>query len=190
MAQSTGPRQDENRLRLLRAGDACAFERFVKQYQESVFLCCRMLGLNGTETEDIAAETFLTAYKKLNKYTRKAKLSTWLWKITYCKCVDHLRKTKRKRRLHAELSERTDRNYSVDAAIAIENKELTQLVWQAVEKLPCLWATAIVLFYREEKTILEIANIMKKRKNTVKTYLYRGRKRLKALLCGTIGESQ
>ncbi|GAG10498.1 unnamed protein product [marine sediment metagenome] len=45
-----------------------------------------------------------------------------------------------------------------------------------------------MLFYREEKSISEIAKIMKKRKNTVKTYLFRGRGKLKEFLADVLGE--
>jgi RNA polymerase sigma-70 factor (ECF subfamily) len=45
----------------------------------------------------------------------------------------------------------------------------------------------IVLYYRQEKSIKEIADIMKKRQNTVKVYLFRGRQRLKELLGDQIG---
>lgn len=70
----------------------------------------------------------------------------------------------------------------------VESKEQAEFVWQAVERLPRIWAVATVLFYREEKSISEIAKIMKKRENTVKTYLFRGRKRLKELLANVLGE--
>ena len=46
----------------------------------------------------------------------------------------------------------------------------------------------IILFYREEKSIKEVAKIMKSRDNTVKTYLFRGRKRLKKLLADFGGD--
>jgi len=62
------------------------------------------------------------------------------------------------------------------------------MVWHAVECLPRLWAVAIVLFYREGKNVSEIAKIMKKRNNTIKTYLFRGRKKLRELLAAAFGE--
>jgi DNA-directed RNA polymerase specialized sigma24 family protein len=48
---------------------------------------------------------------------------------------------------------------------------------------------AIILYYREEKCIADIAKIMQARKNTVKTYLFRGRERLKEMLAGAFTES-
>ena len=70
----------------------------------------------------------------------------------------------------------------------LESKEQAVVVWQAVERLPRLWAVATVLFYREEKNVKEIAKIIRVRQNTVKTYLFRSRKKLKELLAGVVGE--
>jgi RNA polymerase sigma-70 factor (ECF subfamily) len=77
----------------------------------------------------------------------------------------------------------------VEPLAELESKEQAELVWEAVEQLPGLWAMAIVLFYREEREVKEIAKIMRVRQNTVKTYLFRGRKRLKELLAGVVGEN-
>ncbi len=174
-------------LRRLLSGDHCAFADFVRRHQQSVFTCCRTLGLRQDEAEDVAAETFLAAYKALPQYAGRAKLSTWLLKIAYNKAITHLRKKKPHQRLsHTiadQLADTTDNTPSAD----LENRQTTQIVWQAVARLPESWAMAIVLFYREQKTVAEIAIIMKKRKNTVKTYLFRGRKKLKELLADKIG---
>ena len=181
------PERKTSWLRRLCAGDERAFGEFVLKYQQSVFLFCRSLGLGESQAEDIAAETFLAAYKALPRYAGRAKLSTWLLKIAYNKTISHFRKTKRTQRLPAGLEEKlagTEQGPPAD----LEKKELSETVWAAVERLPKLTAAAIVLFYREGKSIAEIAKIMKKRKNTVKTYLFRGRYMLKGLLADVAGE--
>ena len=55
---------------------------------------------------------------------------------------------------------------------------------QQLNGFRALWAMAIILHYREDKTIADIARIMRVRKNTVKTYLFRGREKLKSTLAG------
>ena len=188
MAEKLWRQKRGNWLRLLVSGDHNAFRQFVEQYQETVFLCCRTLGLNETEAEDVASETFLAAYQKLGSYNGKSKLSTWLWSIAYYKGVNYLRKNGRHKRLADRLDEQLADRKIAQVSVALENKEQADVVWQAVGRLPKLWALAIVLFYRHEKSIVEIAKIMKKRQNTVKTYLFRGRKKLKELLSDVLGE--
>ena len=177
-----------NWLRLLCSGDKTAFTRFVNEYQQVVFLCCRTLGLNETEAEDVASETFLAAYQKLSTFRGQSKLSTWLWQIAYYKAVDYIRKNKRDYNLLDELDEQLADRKIAQVAAELENKERSQHVWETVRTLPGNWAIAILLFYREGKSIIEISKIMKKRQNTVKTYLFRGRKKLKKLLADYIGE--
>jgi RNA polymerase sigma-70 factor (ECF subfamily) len=177
-----------NWLRLLVSGDHTAFREFVEQYQQTVFLCCRTLGLSETEAQDVASETFLTAYEKIGTFSGKSKLSTWLWKVAYYKGINYLRKNRRRKELLSGLSGQLAEARIEQVSAALESKEQADAVWRAVGRLPKLWALAIVLFYRQEKTIKEIAKIMNKRQNTVKTYLFKGRKRLKERLSKVIAE--
>jgi RNA polymerase sigma-70 factor (ECF subfamily) len=177
-------------LLLLRRGDHGAFARFIDKYKETVFLCCRRLGLREDEVEDVASETFMAAYKGLQRYRGKAELSTWLWSIAYRRTVSYLRKNRKHLQLEAEPDELQQGGSSEEQepAAAMQGQETEQIVWQAVERLPRLWAMAIILYYREEKSIIEIAKIMQTKENTVKTYLFRARQRLKKALAPAFGE--
>lgn len=164
-------------IRRLRNGDRRTFVEFIEKYQQQVVTCCRVLGLGADEIEDVASETFLAVYQGIGKYTGSAKLSTWLWKITYNKAISYLRQKIR----HQELQEKLQKNYKEETSDATFS-ENSEIVWDTVKKLPQDQAMAIVLFYRQEKSIKEIADIMKKGQNTVKVYLFRGREKLKELL--------
>jgi len=180
----------DNWLRLLRSGDHGAFAQFIDKYKETVFLCCRRLGLAEDEAEDVASETFLAAYNGLSRYSGRAELSTWLWSIAYRRAVSYLRKNRRQWQLEAgpDESRQVGSGEEQEPAAAIQGKETEKIVWEAVERLPKLWAMAIILYYREEKSILEIAKIMQAKENTIKTYLFRARQRLKKALAPAFGE--
>lgn len=182
LADEARKKRDERWLGKLLARDHEAFAEFVDKYKEMVFLCCRTLGLREDEIEDVASETFMEAYKGIRRYRGQAELSTWLWRIAYRQGVNYLRKNRRENQLLAEQDEQLADSRDIQMLARLESKEQAELVWEAVERLPRLWAMATVLFYREEKNIKEIAKIMRVRQNTVKTYLFRGRKRLKELL--------
>ena len=183
--------QKDNWLQLLRSGDHGAFAQFIDKYKETVFLCCRRLGLTEDEAEDVASETFLAAYKGLSRYKGRAELSTWLWGIAYRQAVSYLRKNRRQWQLKAEPDEsrQVGSGKEQEPAAAIQGKETEKIVWEAVERLPRLWAMAIILYYREEKSIIDIAKIMQIRENTIKTYLFRARRRLKKALAPAFGEN-
>ena len=177
MADETGQNRREGLIHRLQSGDSIAFADFIARYQQQVFLCCRTLGLNTAEAEDVASETFLAAYQGIGKYTGRAKLSTWLWKITYNKAISYIRQKIRRQKLQEKLQ----KQYA-DAQKEESSGVSTEIVWDAVKKLPQDQAMAIVLYYRQEKSVKEIASIMKKGQNTVKVYLFRGREKLKELL--------
>jgi RNA polymerase sigma-70 factor (ECF subfamily) len=73
-------------------GDDQAFTRVIEIYQKPVYnLCYRMLG-NAGDAEDAAQETFLRAYKSLDRYDAKRSFATWLLSIASHYCIDQLRK--------------------------------------------------------------------------------------------------
>jgi RNA polymerase sigma-70 factor (ECF subfamily) len=180
--------QKDNWLRLLRSGDHQAFAELIDKYKETVFLCCRKLGLAEDEAEDVASETFLAAYNGLSRYDGRAELSTWLWSIAYRQAVSFLRKNRKQCRLDAEPDQEiADSNQQGPAAVLLR-RETEKIVWAAVDRLPRLWAVAVILFYREQKSVADIAEIMRANENTVKTYLFRARERLKMTLAPAFGE--
>jgi len=181
--------QEADWLSLLRSGDHNAFAEFIDKYKELVFLCCRRLGLREDEAEDVASETFLAAYKGLKRYRGQAELSTWLWSIAYRQAVNYLRKNRRQCQLEVEPDEEIASYKEPGPAAALQAEEQQEIVWRAVDRLPRLWAMAVVLYYREEKSIAEIAKIMRAKENTVKIYLFRGRERLKQMLARAFGEA-
>jgi len=182
LAAITFQQKESNWIRQLVNGDEQAFARFVVDYQKTVFLCCRTLGLNETEAEDVGSETFLTAYQKLSKFRGDSSLSTWLWKIAYYKGMNYLRNNKKHSYANMEMDEQLSDQKMAHVASRLEDAEKYSAIWNAVNALPRQWAMAIILFYREDKSVEEIAKIMQKRYNTVKTYLFRGRKKLKGVL--------
>jgi len=181
-------RQKKKWLRLLRSGDHEAFGEFIDKYKETVFLCSRRLGLSADEAEDVASETFLAAYKAIGRYSGQAELSTWLWSIAYRQGINYLRKNRKEWQLEAEQDEQVGDSKEQGPAEAVQSRETEQIVWDAVERLPRLWAMAVILYYREEKSIIDIAKIMQIKENTVKTYLFRGRDKLKQILAAAFKE--
>lgn len=189
MAETAWERQrKDDWLRLLRSGDHQAFAELIDKYKETVFLCCRKLGLAEDEAEDVASETFLAAYKGLRRYTGRAELSTWLWSIAYRQAASFLRKNRRHRLLEAEPDGQMADSNELGPAAVLQGRETEKIVWAAVDRLPRLWAVAVILFYREQKSVAEMAKIMRTNENTVKTYLFRARQRLKMALAPAFGD--
>jgi RNA polymerase sigma-70 factor (ECF subfamily) len=109
-------------------------------------------------------------------------LSTWLWTIAYRQGINYLRKNRKQGQLEGEPDEQVSDGREQGPAAALQSRETEKIVWESVARLPRLWAMAVILFYREEKSIADIAKIMQIKENTVKIYLFRGRDRLRQVL--------
>lgn len=129
---------------------------------------------NYPEAEDLAQETSLKAYLSYRGYIEKFRFSTWLYRIAYNCFIDH----KRKKKLPTE---------TLDAAAHVQGRESPgrmehEELYSAIEGLPVNEKTAILLFYMEDMTLIDIAIVMRKPIGTIKSYLSRGRNHLKKRL--------
>ena len=182
MSVNTGQDQSGICVESLKQGDEAAFALFVNTYQEMVFACCRSAGLSEADIEDAASETFLAAFRSIHRFRRQSKLSSWLWTIAYRKAVNILRKNRDKAAFNEDMMRENQAEPIHSGSNHLESQEQSRMIWNAVQQLPESWAPVIVLFYREEKQVAEIAEILTIPENTVKTYLDRGRKKLYELL--------
>src|SRR5277367_4562251 len=79
----------------VRAGDSDGFRLLVERHGRSVFrLAYRMTG-NEQDAEDVVQETFLRAYKQINRYESRASFGTWLYRIAANYSLDLVRSRKR-----------------------------------------------------------------------------------------------
>lgn len=189
MASESANSHDEGWFTRLVSGDHRAFAEFVDKYKDAVFLCCKRLGLTDTETEDVASEVFLAVYKGISRFQGQSALGTWVWRIAYNKGISYLRKHRKGKQLLEKADYQIAGTKNYDPEQVLEAEESLKIIWDAVEKLPRLWGLAVILYYREEKSIADIAEIMKLRQNTVKTYLFRSRQKLKQIVAPVLGES-
>lgn len=179
---NTGQKSREICIEALKKGDEKAFAHFVNTYKDMVFACCRSAGLRPEDVDDAASEAFIAAYRSIGRFKGNSKLSSWLWRIAYHKALTIYRKNRRRAVLNEDIVENAPADPMQTDQDGLESKEQSDLIWEAVDRLPENWAPAIVLFYREQKPVAEIAEILGIPANSVKTYLNRGRKRLYELL--------
>ncbi|MFK7748041.1 MAG: RNA polymerase sigma factor [Kordia sp.] len=170
---------DQNSIEQIRAGNPNAYAALVTKYQRMVFtLAVRMVG-NREDAEEVAQDTFVKAYKALDRFKGTSKFSTWLYRIVYNTSLDYIKKNKR-----IILSEHIDEVNEADigsmqnALTYIEAKEKKQLIENALLKLPEDERVLLTLFYFEELSLKEIAEIVQLSYDNVKIKLHRSRKKL------------
>ncbi|MGB5646538.1 RNA polymerase sigma factor [Muriicola sp.] len=164
-------------------GDMKAFGVLVDRYKHMVFtLACRLLR-NKEDAEEVAQDAFVKAFKALDTYAGDAKFSTWLYKITYNHSLDRLKKKKRTiDTVSIDLSKPVGLEVMNKVLIELEQQDRSRLVKAAIDRLSEEDAAIVTLFYFDDLSIREIAEIVLLSPQTIKVRLYRGRKQLANLL--------
>jgi RNA polymerase sigma factor (sigma-70 family) len=164
-------------------GDAKAFSELVNRYKDLVYtLALRMLK-NREEAEEVSQDTFIKVYRSLHKFKGDSKFSTWIYKVAYNSCLDRIKKN-RKYLNDVEINEFTEHQVkTVDNAFeSLVEEERNQLIQECLGLLPSEDSFLLTLYYFEEQSLEEIANIVGLTANNVKVKLFRGRKKLTTIL--------
>lgn len=185
-------REEETRLiELARSGDHSAFEALVLAHQKQVYnLALRMVG-NEEDALDMSQEAFLRAYTSLESFRGDSKFSVWLYRLTSNLCIDLIRS--RKRRPTASLSytdendeeqelEIPDLRFSPEAEL--EKRELRRQVSEGLDSLSPEYRQILVLRELGGLSYEEIGQALSLEAGTVKSRIFRARKRL----CGILSE--
>lgn len=162
------------------AGDRDAFSRIVTRYQ--VLICSLAYSRIGHlgQSEDVAQETFITAWKHLRLLREPAKLRAWLCGIVHNRIHKTLRREGREPVRQAEpleLIHDAPADEALPSDLAISHEEEI-ILWRALEKIPELYREPLVLFYREHESIETVATQLDLTEDAVKQRLSRGRKLL------------
>ena len=161
-------------------GDRDAFCEIVTRYQS--LLCSLAYSSVGDfkHSEDIAQDTFVEAWKKLDTLRDPVKLKSWLCGILRFK-VSHYRRKESNQPVQnaAELDEigevESDQLRVEDEAIQDQQQAL---LWQTLQQMPENYREPLILFYREQRSVENVAIELDLSEDTVKQRLSRGRKLL------------
>src|ERR1017187_1444607 len=161
-------------------GDRDSFGRVVERYQTLIASLAYCATGNVSQSEDLAQETFVTAWKKLAELREPAKLRPWLCSITRFLISKDFRRQGREPDHAAESLEAVDEWVSPeplppDQVISDEEKAI---LWRSLERIPEIYREPLVLFYREHQSIEAVAQDLGLSEDAVKKRLSRGRKLL------------
>lgn len=163
------------------AQDQAAFGQLIDRHASAIVnLSYRMVG-NRAEAEDLAQETFLSAYKALSTFRADSKFSTWLYRIATNKCKDWLRvKRPGQGQYDLDADESLDLYVTEDRTpeVLLSRQEVAQELEQAIQRLPPLYREAFVLKHVEGLSYEEMEDILGVSGDTLKMRVYKGRVQL------------
>ncbi len=174
---------DQKCIEAILNGDANAYSLLVNRYKDLVFTLALRMMKHREEAEEVAQDSFIKAYRSLEKFKGDSKFSTWMYRVTYNTCLDRLKKNKRKQNTVA-IDEFTEHKVkTIDNALdKIEKEERQTAIRQCLDQLSSEDNYLLTLYYFDELSLDEIAKIIGLKPNNVKVKLHRSRKRLATVL--------
>lgn len=161
-------------------GNRDAFAQIVARYQALVCSLAYSSTGNLNQSEDLAQETFVTAWKELSRLKEPQKLRSWICGIARNLIHNSLRRHSKEPAHHAESLDVIHESAG-EAPLPSEQtigKEEEAILWRSLERIPESYREPLVLFYREGQSVERVAAELELTEDAVKQRLSRGRKLL------------
>ena len=174
---------DQQVISAVMNGNVNAYSILVQQYQKPIFnLMYRVTG-SYEDAKDLAQETFIKAYEKLDHFRMGARFFPWLYTIGY----NHARNFVQRSRPSQQPSDKDcEETSGLDYPGQQEERVLGQIdflrIYQALEQLPVDYREAVVLHYHEGLSMEDIATALQLSVSGAKMRVHRGIKKLKEII--------
>jgi len=161
-------------------GSRAAFRQIVERYQTLICSVAYCATGNMSLSEDVAQETFITAWTSLRSLREPEKLRGWLCGIVRNRIQRSLREAGREPACNAAPLEDAHDSPASEALPSEQTISLEEeaILWRSLEKIPELYREPLVLFYREHQSVASVAGKLELSEDAVKQRLSRGRKLL------------
>jgi RNA polymerase sigma-70 factor, ECF subfamily len=162
-------------------GDQQAWEQIVRQHWRKVFNVAYKFVGSHEQAEDLTQDIFLKIFRSLETFDRRANFQTWLISVSRNLCIDHYRSVRKERQTidrDVPAEDLSPVSSTVSPLAALENRDLAEMLRQALSALPQSLRTAVLLRDIQELSYLEIAERLRLPEGTVKSRINRGRKEL------------
>lgn len=157
------------------AGDIDAFNELVAAHEDRVFAICLRMLRNRDAALDATQDTFLTVFRKADRYRAQAAFSTWLYRVTVNTCYDHLRREKRKQ------ADRLPDAYDApdpQAGDPFDAVDVRSDIESALQQLIPEFRAAVVLVDLQGMSLEQASDTLDVPTGTIKSRLFRARKQL------------
>jgi RNA polymerase sigma-70 factor (ECF subfamily) len=182
--------EDRETIEKVLNGDYDAFEYLVEKYQARIYRHLRKMVKDGHLAQDLLQETFLSAYKGLPGFTGSSSFSTWLFRIATNTALMYLRKN-RPDNIEYDDEIRNQSNSPVPSVSSefvntpleiLLSNEGRRKIEEAIDELPALYRSVIVLRDVEGFSLEEVSKIMDSSIAAIKSRLHRARNSVRETL--------
>ncbi len=168
-------------------GDVAAFERLISLYQGKIYGFARAFTSDKEQASDVTQEALIKIYRSLGGFRYQSSLLTWIFRIVKNVFLDHYKSRRTKERKLEQPLEVTGEPASVATSdpgpeAQLLQSEERQALWTALQEVPEVFRTVLVLADMQGLSYEEVAAIVGAPVGTVKSRLNRGREALRVVL--------
>ena len=156
-------------------GDVNAFNDLMRVHEDRVFAICLRMLRDREAALDATQETFITVFRKVDRFSGHSAFSTWLYRVPFNTCCDQAR---RRGRRPTEPLPQEGGPPDERTATALDSAELRPDLEAALARLPTEFRSAVVLCDAQGLSLQTAAEIMGVPVGTVKSRVFRGRRLL------------
>ncbi|PWJ40859.1 RNA polymerase sigma-70 factor (ECF subfamily) [Sediminitomix flava] len=158
-----------------------AFRLLMENYQERVYFLCRKMVITHEDADDLTQDTFVKAWKSLDRFEGKAKLFTWLYRIAVNVCLDFLEK--KKKRFFLPIHDVTaELSLKVEQSADLSGDEIQQQLLKAILTLPEKQRVVFQLKYFEELSYKEMSEVLETSEGALKASYHHAVKKIEKQL--------
>lgn len=168
--------QEAEWVELARGGNAGAYRRLVELHRDRAYGLARRMLRTDADAEEVAQDAFVRAWRALPAFRGESRFGTWLHQIVVRLALDRAETLKRRR--HREPGLAPDAEPAV-AGPDHEARLRAMRLESMVSELSEAQRLAVTLYYFEERSVEDVAEILRMPENTVKTHLSRARAALR-----------
>ncbi len=173
-------KNDQEIIKLIKAGDVSAFKELVVRYKDRGFSLALRLLKNREDAEEALQDSFLRAFRGLEDFRQDAKFGTWFYRIVYNVCLTRIERASTLPIFDPNVDDEVNELLEIPAMDAspveeLEQKELASLLQQKIKTLPEQYSVVLSLFYFQQLGYEEICDVLGLPLGTVKTHLFRAR---------------
>ena len=182
MEQKKHQQSDEEIAALVRAGDIDFFGVLIHRYKEKMIRYARKFLSDHEDINDIIQEIFIKAYTNIQSFDTKRKFSSWLYRIAHNKLVNTLKKRKKNTLPLFELDTFLPHSLRDDSLSQnIDRQDIQEMINKCLDRLKPKYREPIILYYLENLSYKEIAEVMRIPISTVGIRIKRAKEIMKSI---------
>jgi RNA polymerase sigma factor (sigma-70 family) len=173
--------EDKEIVNKILNGDPDSFEKLFDKYYSEALRAAYLITGNKCDSEYVVQDTFIKSYEKLSSLKRPENFKYWFFRILTRTAWSYCKKQKKEQPV-SEIFDKQSASHDKSSFQILAEQETSEEISRAIQKLDNKQKTVVILYYYNEFSVKEIAEIMRCSAGTVKSRLFFARKNLSKAL--------